>query len=121
MRPFQLRPGVRRLFRLPPRTPSAVRAEVDEELDAFIAARIDVLVSQGVSRDDALRQTLERFGNDLDRVRRELYASAERRNQRVGRRRYVEILIQDVRYAARGLLRRPTFTLVAMLTLAVGV
>jgi predicted permease len=38
-----------------------------------------------------------------------------------GPRRHLEALFYDVRFAARGLLRRPGFTLVALLTLTIGI
>ena len=36
-------------------------------------------------------------------------------------REQLETIMQDIRYAARGLARRPAFTTVAVLTLAIGI
>ena len=47
--PFDLRPGVRRLFRLPPRSTAGVDADIDEELEILITNRVDSLVARGIT------------------------------------------------------------------------
>jgi hypothetical protein len=42
---FDLRPGVRRLFRLPLRTTRSVHADVDDELDALIESLREFLLA----------------------------------------------------------------------------
>src|SRR5437879_457498 len=44
-----------------------------------------------------------------------------RPNGRLRFSEYIDDFAQDVRYAARGLVRRPAFTAVAVLTLAIGI
>jgi predicted permease len=118
---FLLRPGVRRLFRLPLRGTAAIHADVDAELESLIANRVDALVARGMAPTDARPEALRRLGATLDDARRQLHQSAEQREHRMKLREQLESLMQDVRYAARGLARRPAFTTVAIATLAVGI
>src|SRR6185503_10711505 len=118
---FDLRPGVRRFFRLAPRNSERIRAEFDDELDALIASRVDHLVQRGMSPDDARREALRRLGASLDEVRSHLQTSAHERGRKMRLVDWIESIAQDVQYAARGLARRPVFTAVAVLTLAIGI
>ena len=118
---FELRPGVRRLFRIGPQTSERIRAEFDDELEALIASRVDHLMRQGMSADEARREALRRLGSSLAEVRDNLRASAKERNRQMRFTDSIESIAQDVRYAARGLMRRPVFTVVAVATLAVGI
>src|SRR5687768_11438961 len=112
---------MRRWFRLRPGTTADVHAEADEELESLIAARIEYLRARGLSEDAARAEALRRVGPDLKRAREGLHRSAERRERRLRLHEQLESVMQDVRYAVRGLLRRPAFTVVAALTLAIGI
>ena len=74
---FGLRPGIRRLLRLPLRNPAAIHAEIDDELDSLIANRVDHLVAQGMSPAKARAEALRRVGASLDDARRQLHQSAD--------------------------------------------
>jgi hypothetical protein len=118
---FHLRPGIRRFFRLAPRSPAAIHTEIDDELDALIASRVEYLVARGMSPGAARAEALRRIGADIEDARRQLHTSAEHRERQMRLHEQIENVWMDVRYAARGLARRPAFTTMAVLTLAIGI
>jgi len=97
-----------------------VEEGVEWEIEHHLQERIDELLASGLSREEAEAQARSAFG-DVARVRRELRGidrSVERRF-RLGV--WLETLLQDVRYGARGLLRNPGFALAIVLTLGLGI
>ena len=99
---------------------SRIRADIDDELDAFIDGRVESLIAAGMTASDARAEALRRVGSGLDDAHRKLHQSAERRERIMSIHEHLENRRQDVRYAARGLLRSRTFTLTAVATLALG-
>src|SRR5215469_9526571 len=83
-----------------------------QEISAHLALEADELKSEGIAADEAQRRAKVAFGNAT--VSRERFAVR-------GRAVWLENLLHDVRYGVRVLLRRPGFTLVATLTLAIGI
>src|SRR5688572_19568134 len=103
-----------------PFIPGKPGAEVDSELRFHIEERIQANIAAGMNPDDARRAAVERFG-DVAGVRDECarLLTAERKTQ--SRRDWFDDFRQDLRFAARSALGAPMFTMLAVLTLALGI
>lgn len=94
--------------------------EVDTELEFHLAMRTRELMDQGLSEQDAARVAVDRFG-DLKRARRECRAIGHEREQHMRLTQYFSELRQDAFFAVRQMLSTPGFSVVAILTLALGI
>ncbi len=112
-------PGNRRSVQIPLTTRARVSRDVDEELSAHLAMRVEELVRGGMPRDAAERHARVHFG-DLDAARQALIDEDMRRETRARRTWGVESWRQDIRFAWRQLVTQRVFTIVALLTLALG-
>jgi len=112
-------PGAfRRFFQLAGREPS-VAAQIDAELQFHLEMTQRMLEEQGLPPAAAREEALRRLG-DPARTRANLQVIDERRRRRTRRLELGADLLQDLRYAWRGILRAPGFAAAVILTLGLA-
>src|SRR5690349_11917497 len=86
--------------------------ELAEEIQAHLDEKVEEFVTEGMSREEAMRTARVEFGN---------VGVTEENCREVWSWPSVENLFFDIRYSLRALLHNPVFTVVALLTIAIGI
>lgn len=110
---------MKRVFRLPS-SRNRIDADLDAELRFHLEGRIEELIErEGLSREAAEREARRRFG-DYDDYRSQAHAIDDGMIQRRTLMALLESVVRETRTAARALSRAPGFSLISIITLALG-
>ena len=108
----------RRVFRLP-FTRTRLARVIDDELRFHIEERIREFEARGMTPDQARVEVMRRFG-DYDSYSREAKRIDEATIRTLNRTEMLNTVLRELRHASATLLRSPSFSAIALVTLALG-
>lgn len=87
-------------------------SDLSEEIQAHLDEKVEELVADGMPREEAIHSARREFGNMhlIQQISREVWGWPS-----------VESVLLDIRYGLRALSHSPVFTVVALLTIAIGI
>jgi putative ABC transport system permease protein len=97
-----------------------MKADIEDEIAFHIEGKVDALMEEGLSEDEARERALLRFGNEA-RYKAEMAAASGTRIKRKQREITMDSLIRDLKYSLRQITRNPGFSALLVLTIAVAI
>lgn len=115
-----IRPGIRRVLRLPIRRRDLTDHDFDEEVRLHIELRAEQLQRQGMSAAAARAEAQRRFGPG-EESRQALRSAAHRRDERLRSREWLFGILREIRSAGRTFRRQPLYAAGVIGTLGLGI
>lgn len=105
---------------LPSRSRARITNDVNDEIEGWLADRAAEWRARGLGPDEAMAKARAEFG-DVERTREYCVAEDRAAQRRTARLRFVGEAWEDVRIAARGMVRSPVLAVVLLATMALGI